>query len=518
MLATLAKAPLYIEHTDLLTKDQIDTLNKLDNFTEAEIYDRGDGTNKLDNNIRRCKELILDNETVKWISNEITPKLNTLKNYRFDLCHLGHTRIVEYKEGDFFVKHKDVINLHSNVIKSYSILISLNECGTDYEGGKTILYLGPNETEPYTSTYNDKSGSGVLFSKDLVHEGSVLTSGTKKILFLNYLCYVTDIDPTTESAPIPDSVHDKLRKNKFVVLESVDDSLQNGDIATFNLEIVSYQDKIFINHFELNGNLLYYDNYEIMLSGDCNTSEGCPLIAINSDVYEDNYLKKGSGDNYNGYDDDYNDTVFTQMKLIDDKEVFVADAKNAHAKCIFNPSKPELSRKTFEGMQDISSQNVDHGKDILPDFDIYSRSKIKMNTPPNSEKTQPSDINVYGLQIMLDIIFGNKITKSYRLEEPYYSGKRNYSMVYYNYVIQGVVDLKQYTVDEFKKIFVRGYNCKKSNVGQSWYIEEDDEESTVEGSSVEDCEDGEDGEDSEDSEDSEDGEDGEDSINQSPVI
>lgn len=448
----LNNSPKYIEYTDLLTKEQIDTLNKLDDYKDAEIYDHNDGMNKLDDSKRRCKEMFLDSKTVQWISDEITPKLNTIKNYRFDLCTLGHTRIIEYQEGDFFAKHKDKINLHSNMLKSYSILISLNECGVDYEGGKTILYLGPDETEPYTSVYNDKVGSGVIFSKDIVHEGTALTSGTKKILFLNYMCYVTDV---YKEIIDKNAIYNELNEKKYIVLESIDNSLENGDIATFDLEFVAFNDKIFINKFEINGNLVYFDDYSILIGDETMGVNGHPLIAITDKdkigwSSDEDYNKKKRGEEYKrNWDNMYKGVIFEYTDRIKKTDVYVANINRTTKKCLFNPSNPKLLRKTMYFSQTIISHDDDDGAVARPVFQVpsYTIKKILPNFNIKDKKIMPSDMTVNGLDLILDVVFGDEATQYKTINEPFYCAKSNNTVTYNIVYIKGIVDLSKYIIN-----------------------------------------------------------------------
>lgn len=435
----LSKAPIYVEYKNLLNNEQINVLTKL-----------------IPN---KNSEIVLNSKTIMWISDEITPKLNTVKNYRFDLYHLGQARIIDCiidsNRGDFCVEHKDPINFRSNVLKSYTVLIVLNDS---------------NNPCPNTN----KAGEGIIFSGDFkwdrkMEEGvegeSVVGNHTKKILLLDYMCYVTDMaDNLIEDL----SIDYKLKQNKFVVLHSIsavsaalqngdialqngDITLQNGDIATFDLEYVSYEDKIYINKFELNGTLVYFNTYEITLFEYDQKSTGYPLIAIDSD-YDNNYLRKGPDDEFNDDSEDiFNGIIFEHLERVENMDVFVAKLCETKKECMFNPSKPELTHKVKVGSQIIKSDPTHKGylNSSLPYFNIDTLSKTKMNAA--SSVKAPSNITASGLDIMLDVILSKEATSHREIQEPqHWCDKFHHSMSYYVIRSQGVVDLTQYTCgDDF---------------------------------------------------------------------
>lgn len=184
--------PLFKEFKNLLTQNDIDFLYKLTDFNEskykrAEIYDRLIKKSRKDEETRFCKEYIIkDREIIQKICDIITPKINDNSSFEFRE-ELSNMRIIEYDETDFFSKHTDFIPVNSNLFKSYSLLICLNECE---EGGETKLYPTNNHQFEIKSDYTSKiKGGGLLFPKTILHEGLPIKKGMKRILFLNYNCY-----------------------------------------------------------------------------------------------------------------------------------------------------------------------------------------------------------------------------------------------------------------------------------------------------------------------------------------
>ena len=73
--------PVFKEYTTLLTSDDIETLYSKVNYTtdkleQAKIYIRDTKENKYDENLRKCKELCLNDNVLEWLDSIITPKLN----------------------------------------------------------------------------------------------------------------------------------------------------------------------------------------------------------------------------------------------------------------------------------------------------------------------------------------------------------------------------------------------------------------------------------------------------------
>jgi 2OG-Fe(II) oxygenase superfamily len=187
--------PVFKEYNELLTNDDIQQLYEkvnysMDKLEEAQVYIRETKENKKDDEFRKCKELCLDNDVLKWLDQTVTPKLNKeYKEFTFETSTV-EARIIHYDSGDFFAKHTDVINVHSNLFKSYSLLINLETCE---EGGETVLYI--NDDFSHISQHSSKiRGAGLLFPKSLWHEGMPIKKGTKVILFMNYHCYMVEKD------------------------------------------------------------------------------------------------------------------------------------------------------------------------------------------------------------------------------------------------------------------------------------------------------------------------------------
>jgi hypothetical protein len=103
---------------------------------------------------------------------------------------------IKYEEGGFFKRHRDYLSTTSNLIEEYTLLLCVTPQGADDDdavknkeggsvnsvvGGETIIHTYGGATAYDTTT----TGSGILFRKDLEHEGAELISGEKHIITAN---------------------------------------------------------------------------------------------------------------------------------------------------------------------------------------------------------------------------------------------------------------------------------------------------------------------------------------------
>lgn len=96
-------------------------------------------------------------------------------------------RICRYRTGGHFVPHRDfgyVIQKGENFsIKTVMIYLS-----DEFEGGATSFYTDeqslytPGEDKHRTHSFRPKTGDALVFNSGIVHDGGVLTGGTKYIL------------------------------------------------------------------------------------------------------------------------------------------------------------------------------------------------------------------------------------------------------------------------------------------------------------------------------------------------
>jgi len=187
--------PIFKEYDNLLDVEDIESINKrteLYSLKDAQIFNKKTQENTRDDTIRKCKEVyIKDKSIINWIDKMVTHKLNTVPGVEFVMVK-NNVRILEYDPSDFFSKHTDVVNVGSNMFKNYSLLICLDPC---VSGGETVLYPSGDDSFAYSSDKTCRQrGAGLIFPKTVLHEGKPIVEGKKRVMFLNYNCYLKDQD------------------------------------------------------------------------------------------------------------------------------------------------------------------------------------------------------------------------------------------------------------------------------------------------------------------------------------
>ena len=93
-----------------------------------------------------------------------------------------YTHHITYHRG-FFKRHRDFLSTTSNLLEEFTLLLCVtpaDEAG-DAEGGDTSIYF----FDGVKSFDTTATGSGILFRKDLEHEGMELVKGQKHIITAN---------------------------------------------------------------------------------------------------------------------------------------------------------------------------------------------------------------------------------------------------------------------------------------------------------------------------------------------
>lgn len=111
---------------------------------------------------------------------QLVKEINKLDDYYSFTLVRNNVTYIEYGKGDFFKEHEDYLSVTSNVIEEFTLLLCMD---ADCTGGETILHL--NKLFNHESKSSITKYHGLLFRKDIRHEGKILTSGYKKILTLN---------------------------------------------------------------------------------------------------------------------------------------------------------------------------------------------------------------------------------------------------------------------------------------------------------------------------------------------
>ncbi len=104
-------------------------------------------------------------------------------SYTYSLRRNDVTHI-KYETGGFFKRHRDYLSTTSNLIEEFTLLLCVTPdilYKQGVIGGNTTIHLFGTSKEFDTTT----PGSGIIFRKDLEHEGMVLKRGEKHIITVN---------------------------------------------------------------------------------------------------------------------------------------------------------------------------------------------------------------------------------------------------------------------------------------------------------------------------------------------
>jgi hypothetical protein len=153
-------------------------------FEESQLYDSVKDTKIIDQALRRSKFRLFKTDALfDLIADDIVKELNRQDDDTvFSLVRNDITHIV-YGEGDFFKRHADYLSVTSNVIEEYTLLVNVTPDGIETTGGETLIHTWPDRV--HRSNATTAYGCGLLFRKDLDHEGAVVLSGEKHIVSVN---------------------------------------------------------------------------------------------------------------------------------------------------------------------------------------------------------------------------------------------------------------------------------------------------------------------------------------------
>jgi hypothetical protein len=138
---------------------------------------------------------ITDNKLFDLVDDVVARLNEDDQSYRYTIRRNDVTHI-KYEEGGFFKRHRDYLSTTSNLIEEYTLLLCVtpqdaadDDAVKNKEGGSVNSVVG-GETIIHTyggaKTYDTTTtGSGILFRKDLEHEGAELISGEKHIITAN---------------------------------------------------------------------------------------------------------------------------------------------------------------------------------------------------------------------------------------------------------------------------------------------------------------------------------------------
>lgn len=166
---------LIVELADVISETECtELIQRIEDLTPTLAPINTASGNSIHTNIRNNERVMFDDPKLaakvfepaaEFLPQEFAGRTIVGANERF--------RCYRYKPGMRFAPHPDGSFVRNESEKSfYSFLIYLNE---NFEGGETTFFTKPEViVKPIT-------GDGLLFQHPLIHEGSIVTSGTKYV-------------------------------------------------------------------------------------------------------------------------------------------------------------------------------------------------------------------------------------------------------------------------------------------------------------------------------------------------
>lgn len=169
----------YFVFDDLVDDDLVNLvdLNQL-KFEESQVYQRNKSENKKVEDVRNSTQVSLNDRKLKEKVSNLLSNLDT--NLYFHI-NSDNFDLIQYQEGQYFKCHQDYVTITSNIFRSYSMLICIQEPS---EGGETVLHFSNDKV-----IWKCQKGSCIIFDNEIWHEGLEVLKGQKIILKIDLLGY-----------------------------------------------------------------------------------------------------------------------------------------------------------------------------------------------------------------------------------------------------------------------------------------------------------------------------------------
>ena len=221
-------------------RDDIDNLRKKDKFNIAKIGQ--DSTNTLNTDIRIAETCFIGESKLQDVPSSSRNKLyQVLESLRSDLsgnekldvkdssgelikaapaldASLSELLYAYYPQGGFYRRHTDAVEGSASVLRSYSLLMYLNNQWTEKDGGCLRIHLDsgkdflPEGEEPNYIDVEPKGGSLVLFKSDMIPHEVLNTNAERYAIVGWYNRPVTSADLSSLA-----SEGDKMRSVMLLV-------------------------------------------------------------------------------------------------------------------------------------------------------------------------------------------------------------------------------------------------------------------------------------------------------------
>lgn len=184
---------------DIFKKKECEDLIKISEkrgYKTASLYTDSDGKEHIEEDFRKSKRCIIDNEDfakrLEKIIYKYIPKVYNNKKYH---SINPRFRFLKYNEGGYFARHSDSYYKTNTTISQITILIYLND---DYEGAYTTFYSSPYDKDGII--LKPKKGMVCLMDQDIGHSVPELKSGTKYVIRTELMYINEDINNTSTNS------------------------------------------------------------------------------------------------------------------------------------------------------------------------------------------------------------------------------------------------------------------------------------------------------------------------------
>eukprot|EP01084_Bolivina_argentea_P215933 366710_1 len=155
-----------------------------DAFSKSDLYSTEKSVIIIDETLRKSQWKHIKDDVLFAMTEKFVNKLSKMDNYYNFMLVKNDITFIKYSKGGFFSKHQDFINLKSNLLEEFTLIICIDaKC----EGGETMLYFS-NESK-HKSLCSTTPKHALLFRKDIFHEGLMINNGYKHILMVNLFAF-----------------------------------------------------------------------------------------------------------------------------------------------------------------------------------------------------------------------------------------------------------------------------------------------------------------------------------------
>ena len=153
-------------------------------WQNSELYSSERDAKFVDTDLRQSQfQVFQDPELFELLEASVVKQLNDSDSTYHYMIHKNDVTHIKYTKGGFFKKHRDYLSTTSNLVEEYTLLVCVTPSTStpDAKGGDTKIFTYGTEKTFDTHT----AGCGLLFCKDLEHEGTEVLEGEKHILTAN---------------------------------------------------------------------------------------------------------------------------------------------------------------------------------------------------------------------------------------------------------------------------------------------------------------------------------------------